>query len=91
MNKPEVRIKNWFFSQDPGNGYTAPELLPIRLHGNALGHYNYPTVIPGEFVTTTVIKAFNIAEGWVESQNTRYILVGPENKLMERKVIDDES
>ena len=78
MDKLIVHIVNWYFIQEIEDVYQAPELRKVKLQGNVLNHPGHDL---GEFVTTSSLQEWDLSEGWAESRNTRYILIGEKSEM----------
>jgi len=65
-------LKDWAVVVAPRDGYTAPELLSMRLTGTVFGH---PHKSNGKVITTSAIQA--VRGRIVHTQNTVYRLGQP--------------
>lgn len=71
------RLERWAVVVDERNPYVAPELRPILLQGIVYGHPRHPVVMDGEPVTTSPLKALNVAGCRATTRNTEYELGEP--------------
>ena len=67
-----VRIENWSLVPGSDDPYKAPEQVGMSLQGFVYGHPNRPTILEGEYVTTSRIVSAN--GRIVQTRNTTYEL-----------------
>lgn len=69
-----TRMKKWRFFREGGNGYQAPETLPLKLSGAVYGH---PRFTDGTIIRTSMIVNVLKSDDYlvaITKSGTRYYL-----------------
>jgi len=81
--RPPVRLKKWrtVYIKEEVTPYMAPETIPIRLSGEAYGHYRFED---GHVITTSSVVELDLDRRVARTRSgSTYILEDPEPEFVE--------